>query len=131
MSRKHDYYIKKWQSLIKNYQGSGMKLIDWCVANSVSKHQYYYWLSRVRSECYEVAVKQLQTTEACVSGTVPTQLQTGSFVEIRPEVVGETSDSASLNLPMAVVQKGSIRIEIMPNASTSFISQLLSAVQYA
>jgi len=130
MSEKHDYYIKWWQSLIKNYQGSGMKLTDCCAANGVSKHQYYYWLSRVRTECYEVAVKQLQATENGIKATVPTQLQTGSFIEIRPAVVSEPLDQASLNLPMAVIQKGSIRIEIMPNAPTSFIGQLLSAMQY-
>ena len=130
MSEKHDYYINRWQRLIEKYQGSGMKLTDWCAANGVTHHQYYYWLSKVRSECYEAAVKQLQTTETNISATVPTQVQTGSFVEIKPEVVGEALDQASLNLPAAVIQKGSIRIEIMPNASASFISQLLSAVQY-
>ena len=130
MSEKHDYYIKRWQSLLKQYQGSGMKLADWCAGNGVTKHQYYYWLSKVRSECYDVAVKHLQTTEASIGATVPAQVQTGSFVEIRAEVVGETLDQASQNLPVAVVQKGGMRIEIMPNASTSLISQLLSAVQY-
>ena len=59
----HDYYIKRWQQLIKKYQGSGMKLTDWCAANGVSKQQYYYWLSKVRSECYEEAYKPLQSAE--------------------------------------------------------------------
>ena len=130
MSRKHDYYIKKWQRLIKQYQGSGMKLTDWCITNDVTKHQYYYWLSKVRSECYEMAVKQLQTPETDINAVVPMQVP-GSFVEIKPEIIGSNHEDGKLNPTMAVVQKDGIRVEIMSNASASFISQLLSAVQYA
>jgi hypothetical protein len=34
------------------------------------------------------------------------------------------------NLPAAGVQKDNIRIEIMPNATASFIRQLITAVRY-
>jgi len=127
MSAKQDFQIKKWQCLLKDYKESGKKLNVWCADNNISKDQYYYWLSRVRSKCYDAAVKQLQTAE--IGGNTVLGVQTGSFVEINPEIVSEAFKQASL--PAAVVHKNNIRIEIMSNATASFIGQLLTAVQYA
>lgn len=131
MNRKHDFQIKKWQCLIKECQESGMLVKDWCTANDISKHQYYYWLAKIRSECYEEAVNKLQTPEPNSYAAAPIQVQGGSFVEIRPETVSEIPKPVNLSQPVAVVQKGSIRIEIMAGASASFIRQLLEAVHYA
>jgi len=129
MSVKQEYQIKRWQCLIKEYQESGMKLKDWCSENGVSKDQYYYWLSKVRSKYYEVAVNQLQTTRAGSDVAITPEVKNGEFIEIMPEMVNEAIKQAGL--PVAVLQKDNIRIEIMPSAPASFIRQLLAAVQYA
>ena len=130
MSAKQDYQIKKWQCLIKEYQESGMKLGEWCTSNGVSKDQYYYWLSKVREKYYDVAVKQLQSPDSGANTAVAAAGNDGSaFVEINPEMVNEAFKQA--RLPVAVIQKDNIRIEIMPNAPASFIRQLLTAAQYA
>ena len=127
MSAKQEFQIKKWQCLIKEYQESGKKLKDWCSDNDVTKDQYYYWLSKVRMKYYDAAVTQLKTTGS--GGNTALDVQAGSFVEIRPEMVNEAFKQAGL--PAAVIQKDNIRIEIMPNATASFIRQLLTAVHYA
>jgi hypothetical protein len=106
-----------------------MKLKDWCAANDISKYQYHYWWKKTRLEYYEMAVKKLQECEAGKNITVPVQVQRGSFVEIRPEIMREPPNHASQ--PMGVVQKGSIRVEILESATASFISRLLEAVHYA
>jgi len=129
MSAKQDYQIKKWQCLITEYQKSGMKLGDWCSSNGVSKDQYYYWLSKVRAKYYDIAVKQLQAPEPGDNTAVAVGNNGSAFVEISTEMVNEAFKQA--RLPVAVVQKDNIRIEIMPNASASFIRQLLTAAQYA
>jgi len=129
MSVKQDYQIEKWQRLIKEYQESGMKLLDWCSDNGVTKDQYYYWLNKVRSKYYDVAVNQLQTTGTRCTQSITPESKSGGFVEIIPGMVNEAIKQVSL--PVAVVQKDNIRIEIMPNAPASFIRQLLTAVQYA
>ena len=129
MSEKQAFQFKRWQCLIKEYQESGMKLKDWCIANGVTKDQYYYWLSKIRSKYYDVAVKQIQTSELCDNNATTSEDNKGAFVEISPERVNEAFKQASM--PVAVVQKDNIRIEIMPNASASFIRQLIMAVQYA
>jgi len=129
MSAKQDYQIKRWQCLIKEYQESGMNLKEWCSANGVTKDQYYYWLSKVRSIYYEVAVNQLQTSGTRGNTSITPEVKSGEFVEIMPEMVNEAIKQAGL--PVAVLQKDNIRIEIMPSASASFIRQLITAVQYA
>ena len=127
MSAKQDFQLKKWQYLLKDYRESGKKLITWCSDNNVTKDQYYYWLRRLQSKYYDSAVKQLQSSKA--SENTALVAQTGSFVEISPEIVSEAFKEA--RLPAAVVQKDNIRIEIMSNATASFIKQLLTAVHYA
>ena len=128
MSAKQEFQLKKWQCLIKEYQESGKKLKDWCADNNVTKDTYYYWLNRVRIKYYDAAVKQIQTSES--SGNTALNVQKKApFVEISPEMMNEAYRQASL--PAAVVLKGNIRIEIMPNATASFIRQLLSAMQHA
>ena len=130
MSAKQNYQIKKWQGLIKEYQESGMKLGDWCSSNGVSKDKYYYWLSKVRAKYYDVAVKQLQSQDSGANADISKAGNNGNaFVEISPDMVNEAFKQA--HMPVAIVQKDNIRIEIMPNASASFIRQLLTAVQYA
>jgi hypothetical protein len=131
MSKKHDFQLRKWQYLIEECQKSGMKILDWCAANDISKHQYYYWLAKIRLECYEKAVSQLQTTKTSSNVAVPVQVQNSSFVEISPEMVSVVPKQGNLSQPVAIVQKGSIRVEIMSNAPASFIRQLLEAVRYA
>ena len=129
MTAKQDYQIRKWQSLIKEYQESGMNLRDWCSSNGVSKHQYYYWISKVREKYYDVAVKQFQSPDSVTNTAIAVGNNGNAFVEISPGMVNEAFKQE--HMPAAVVQKDNIRIEIMPNATASFIKQLLTAVQYA
>ena len=129
MSVKQDYQIEKWQRLIKEYQESGMKLSDWCSGNGVSKDQYYYWLNKVRRKYYDVAATQLQASGTRGNTAIAPEAKNGGFVEIMPGMVSEAIKQASL--PVAVLQKDNIRIEIMASASASFIRQLITAVQYA
>ena len=125
MSKKHDFQLKKWQCLIKECKESGLKITDWCAANGVSRYQYYYWLDKIQEECYEMAVNQLPITKV----SAPMEVKATPFVEIKHEVVSEAA--IPVNQPAAIVQKGRLRIEIMPTASAIFIKQLLEAVHYA
>ena len=131
MSRKHDFNLKKWQCLIKECQDSEMTVMDWCATNNVSKHQYYYWLAKIRMECYESAVAQLQATNTSNKNARAGQAQEGSFVEIMPEIVNGAPRQSNNSQPAAALQTGGIRIEIMPSAPASFIRQLLEAARYA
>ena len=45
---KNQYRLEQWTKLIQDCQSSGMKIDDWCEANGVTHHAYYYWLRKVR-----------------------------------------------------------------------------------
>ena len=42
------YKLKQWLELIQDYKSSGLTIEDWCAANRLKKHQYYYRLRKVR-----------------------------------------------------------------------------------
>lgn len=44
----HQLKLKQWAVLIQECRNSGMKTIDWCKENNISKDTYYYWFSLVR-----------------------------------------------------------------------------------
>ena len=51
------FRLEQWIKLIKDCQSSGMKVDDWCNANGVTHHTYYYWLRKVReAACHELAI---------------------------------------------------------------------------
>lgn len=45
---KNQYRLEQWSQLIQERQSSGMKVDDWCEANGVTHHAYYYWLRKIR-----------------------------------------------------------------------------------
>ena len=47
---KNQYHLEQWTKLIQECQSSGMKVDDWCTANDVSHHAYYYWLHKIRAK---------------------------------------------------------------------------------
>lgn len=52
---KNQYRLEQWTKLIQECQSSGMKIDDWCDANGVTRHAYYYWLRKVRqSACQDL-----------------------------------------------------------------------------
>ena len=45
---KNQYRLEQWRKLIQECRSSGMKVDDWCEANGVTHHAYYYWLRKIR-----------------------------------------------------------------------------------
>lgn len=49
--------IREWMELIRERTASGMTIKAWCELKGISKHQYYYWLRKVRKEaCNEIEI---------------------------------------------------------------------------
>lgn len=44
---------EQWKKLILEFQGSGMKVDDWCAQHNVTRHSYYYWLRKIREDACE------------------------------------------------------------------------------
>ncbi len=45
---KNQFHAEQWIQLIKECQSRGMRVDDWCTANDISRHAYYYWLRKLR-----------------------------------------------------------------------------------
>ena len=43
---KNQYRLEQWTKLIQERQSSGLKVEDWCEANGVTRHAYY-WLRKL------------------------------------------------------------------------------------
>ena len=54
---KNRYRLEQWTRLIQDCQSSGMRVDDWCEANGVTHHAYYYRLRKVRkAACQDLSV---------------------------------------------------------------------------
>lgn len=119
MTKKQEFQFQRWKLLIDEKQKSGMKIKDFCEVNGVTKDAYYYWLHKLREENFDTAIQNL-----------PNTIQSGTFVEIRPSG-SICENNLQLSQPVAIIQKESMRIELLSNASAVFIKNLLEAVHYA
>lgn len=54
---KNTFRAEQWTELIRDCQSSSMNVRDWCAANDVTHHAYYYWLRKLRMH----EIKQLPT----------------------------------------------------------------------
>ncbi len=121
MSKKHEFQLQRWKLLIEERIKSGMKVRDWCEANGVTKNAYYYWLEKLREEHYDEAVQSLSTETPSTNTFVelPMSKQTLQIQQMPENVIHH---------PAAVLQKGSIRIEIFPDIPVLLLQQILKAV---
>lgn len=125
MDEKRKFQLQRWKLLIEDRIKSGLLIKDWCRQNEIPESQYYYWLSRVRTECYEAAVQSLPTELA---------LTRSSFVEIkRPDTLQSEEKQKVVvdNSPSAAISVDGIRVEIFPNASAAFMKALIEVLRYA
>ena len=62
---KNQYRLEQRPRLIQDCQSSGMRVDDWCEANGVTHHAYYYWLRKVRkAACQDLSVTSKMESSA-------------------------------------------------------------------
>lgn len=67
------YRLQEWAEQIKACQSrpDGMKIIDWCAKNDITKANYYYRLRKVREACLESIPGEMLPTSIV---PVPTEI---------------------------------------------------------
>jgi hypothetical protein len=55
------YRLQEWAEQVRACQNrpDGMKIIDWCAQNNITKADYYYRLRKVREACLESMPKDI------------------------------------------------------------------------
>ena len=107
---KNQYRLEQWTKLIQDCQSSGMKVDDWCEANGVTHHAYYYWLRKIRkAACQDLPVvsgsnqmaafKRLEVQSPCsgLQAAVVIHLQ-GATLEVPNGVSQQTVEAVLLAL---------------------------------
>ena len=111
--------LNQWAEQIRNCNNrpQGMTVDDWCLENGITRANYYWRLRKVREALLSVA----DSTHTFV------ELKEPEPVPSVPEPVNEENSSSVV----AVIKKNSYSIEITSQASTSFLQNLLEAINHA
>ena len=48
----HQSQLQNWAIVIKECKESGLKVSDFCNQHGISRHAYYYWFKKVRTELF-------------------------------------------------------------------------------
>lgn len=111
--------LREWAEQIKecNSRPYGMTVDEWCLANGLTKANYYWRLRKVREALLTAA------------DSAPT------FVELKapealPAMTKNPSEENSSKV-VAIINKNSYSIEITDQVSASFLHNLLEAVNHA
>lgn len=110
-SVKNMYRLEQWTKLIQECQSSGMKVDDWCKANDVTHHAYYYWLRKIRTQ----SCKELPA--------IPENTKPVAFKKLEVQTpVPNTQAAVIIRLPQAT-------LEITEGTSKQTIQAVLLALQ--
>ena len=52
-SIKYQTQIQKWTQIVQKRNQSGLRILDFCAQEGITKDAYYYWLRRVREAALE------------------------------------------------------------------------------
>jgi len=107
--------LSEWAQQIKDCQNrpDGMKIDEWCQTNGMTKATYYWRLRKVR----EAVLETVDVTPAFVE--IPTELPTASVPVTESKVVAMLKG------------KNSLVLEITDQASATFLTSLLGAMNNA
>ena len=137
MSKKQEYQLSFWSTMIQERVESGMPVTQWCKDKGLSKHAYYYWLEKLRESHYDEAVRGLSLPAAADAPEARANKGTveGSFVEIRPPKrtgpVEGCANSADRQAAAVIRMGGIIGIELFQDTPVSFMRQLIMVLSNA
>ena len=112
--------LNQWAEQIHecNNRPQGMSVNDWCLQNGITKTNYYWRLRKVR----EALLTAAETTTSA------------TFAELKePEVAPVPVKPKEYSTPkiVAVIKTNQCSIEITDQASSTFLNNLMGAINYA
>jgi len=110
------YRLQEWAEQVRACQNrpDGMKVIDWCAQNNITKADYYYRLRKVREACLESMPKDMVST---------------SIVPVPAEVMNpKSAPSTSTGLDLSV---NGFSIHVTEATSLDLLSTILQVISHA
>ena len=126
------FQVEWWQEQIKACKKSGMKETDWCKTQGIDYRVYYHWKKRL--EDYPVVQENssdqehLQKDDGEATFVELAMPQSRDDPDHSPCRLSITTSAEDRSHPAAVIRKGSVLVEIYPNASESIVHQLMEVM---
>lgn len=107
--------LSEWAELIRDCQSrpQGMKIDEWCRVHDITKASYYWRLRKVR-EAY------LETAD-----------HTQTFVEVSSSAIHPVNMASDHKIATVIRSENNLTLEIINQASDSFLNTLLGVIRDA
>lgn len=97
--------MTQWMSIIQDQKASGLKVDQYCVEHSLSRHAFYYWLRKIKQEA----------------------LQQAGFVELP---VQDSIQPLSFQTQM-VIKTADLELGVNENTPSELLSRVLTVIRHA
>jgi len=118
--------IAQWSDVIRKAGESGMPVRRWLTQNNISKDAYYYWLRKIKRASKESGVKPFVELSVPEDKDPDTSYTADPVPVLQVLPVPEAGQEPSF-LPVAGIRVRNMTIDIYPEASAGFLSELLEA----
>lgn len=113
--------LKQWAGIIKEKASSGLHVVEYCQLRGITKHQYFYWLRKVKEEA-------LRQTTQIVEISAPDDHEDTSVPELS---VAETLRSPDVTDPVLTISKGDMRISAGSNITPGLLKIIMEGIRHA
>ena len=139
----HEIQLSKWAEIIATANASGLTRKEWCLENSISVRQFYYWQSQVRKKAMNQSHETLSSLEkanSIASSDAQSQSQLPSFYEIPLHSSDTPTQFISQNksfcdtsvfVPELVVSIGSFQLLVNQSTSEETLMKVISVCSHA
>ena len=115
----NNYRIRQWMNLISARAGTGLTVRDYCKQAGITKHQYYYWQRKIRTNLIDAAASN---PSASAEFAELTYTDVPAFPEI-PSPSGSFSPSVEIRI-------GKMTIGIGRDVSRSLLETVVEVVSH-
>lgn len=123
MEETREQKIQRWKLLINERLDIGMSVSQFCEAKGYTENMYYHWVNAIHK-----ADPSFDTRRPSTKAPSPVN----SFIEVKADTSRQkTNPSCGENVPVAVVDAGSVSVSLFSNATAPFMRELLEAVRHA
>lgn len=76
-----EYRLSQWVQIIQDQQNSGQNIKNFCESAGISRHKFFYWQKKLRSEVYNKLAKSEESKNVVPSGWM--QLESKQNQEVK------------------------------------------------
>lgn len=130
-SLKHQLSLQKWTGIVKARSQSGLKVIDFCRQEGISKDAYYYWLSQIRKTAIESMQAEATDVAKLVKLVPPVPTTVGAISPVCSQTKDFRISSESSFVPQLTIQFGRVNVSVSEHTSKELLSSVMEVILHA